>query len=41
MVGMPSHDLVIAALVSVAVSFTAAIGAVYLTRGKTTDHIAR
>jgi hypothetical protein len=39
--GMRSRDLVIAALVSLTISLTAAIAAVYLVRGKTTDHPAR
>jgi len=39
--GMRSRDLVIAALVSLTVSLTAAIAAVCLARGKTTDRPAR
>jgi hypothetical protein len=39
--GMRSRDLVIAALVSLTISLMAAIAAVYLVRGKTTDHPSR
>jgi hypothetical protein len=41
LVGMPSHDLVVAALVSGAVSLTAAITAVLFAKARKADHTAQ
>ena len=41
LVGMPSHDLVIAAFVAGAVSLTAAIAAVVLVKSRKTSHSAQ